>query len=306
MNTTTRRCLFLLSILLVVWSQFTLVPVAYADDCGRYLQNPTNLLKVPQSLIEDCMRTGYSQAIITAIVASIAGGAVAAAVAKALAKGFVELDPDAVGFDPDPAEAEKRTREGYVWDRENQRWVRPPPPEEIKDSPITRTLDRKQVPVECLRYYDAYAKLQGEVLQQMPAKSRAAENFYQRALTQYLRNFMALTIQLGLGLAPVVGTGAGMGVQVAKTLITKHVHIHHKIMDALIEAGRTGADIKGKKIFSVQSPAEAAAAFKGSFDTLQHAIREWEAVQQTYENKIKELKALKAQLDDCMKKGYTP
>jgi uncharacterized membrane protein len=84
MKTTKRRSLLLLSLLLAPWFVVTLVAFASADDCARYVQKPTNLLTIPRGLIEDCMRTGYAQAIATAITASIAGGLISHAVGQAL------------------------------------------------------------------------------------------------------------------------------------------------------------------------------------------------------------------------------
>src|ERR1700674_832602 len=58
---------------------------AFAHDCVARMHNarsPAELLA--QTTIEDCMRTGYWQALLTAIAAAMAGGAIAAAVAKAL------------------------------------------------------------------------------------------------------------------------------------------------------------------------------------------------------------------------------
>src|SRR5262249_6344560 len=48
---------------------------AHADDCARYIQSAgSNLAYIPQAVFEDCMRTGYAQAIITGVVGVVGGG----------------------------------------------------------------------------------------------------------------------------------------------------------------------------------------------------------------------------------------
>ena len=61
---------------------------AYAHDCVarmRAAKSVADLLS--QTTIEDCLRTGYAQALSTAIAAAVAGGLIARAVAKGLAQG---------------------------------------------------------------------------------------------------------------------------------------------------------------------------------------------------------------------------
>jgi hypothetical protein len=58
---------------------------AYAHDCVGRMQKAKSVADLlAQSTIEDCMRTGYIQALVTAIAAAMAGGAIAVAVARAL------------------------------------------------------------------------------------------------------------------------------------------------------------------------------------------------------------------------------
>jgi len=59
------------AIWLLVWWH---VPL-WANDCSLYLQNPQNFTGNMRGLIEDCMRTGYAQAVTTIILGGI-GGAV--------------------------------------------------------------------------------------------------------------------------------------------------------------------------------------------------------------------------------------
>lgn len=75
---------FFLIGLVLAWEMIVLVVSGHADDCGRYLQNPASLVVNPRTLVEDCMRTGYGQAIATGLAAGIGGGAVANAVARRL------------------------------------------------------------------------------------------------------------------------------------------------------------------------------------------------------------------------------
>jgi hypothetical protein len=62
--------------------------VAFADDCVKTVQRETQSRGVrgvvSNASLEDCMRTGYGQAIATGIVATLAGGAIAAAAGQAL------------------------------------------------------------------------------------------------------------------------------------------------------------------------------------------------------------------------------
>ena len=67
--------LLLCSLLVALWFEFAFVPTASAHNCleniQAYVANPT---APAQGMIEDCMRTGYAQALITAIIALIAAG----------------------------------------------------------------------------------------------------------------------------------------------------------------------------------------------------------------------------------------
>ena len=93
-----------------VWLWVLLAPatMALADDCGRYLQNPANLVTMPQTVVEDCMRTGYAQAIITAITALIAAGLISKAAGQAL-------------IDATKEEAEKQEQEAKQKEEEKNR-----------------------------------------------------------------------------------------------------------------------------------------------------------------------------------------
>src|SRR5688572_15377039 len=58
--------------------------IAHADDCLRYVKEVKNFVAIPKDLLEDCMRTGSVQAIITAILGASGGGMIAIAVNKGL------------------------------------------------------------------------------------------------------------------------------------------------------------------------------------------------------------------------------
>ena len=106
MNRKTRPSLFLHSMVGAIWFQFILVMVASADDCGRYLKNPITLLTAPRSVLEDCARTPYAQAILTGIAASVAGGLIAAALGNALAQAAAQ---SAAGQPASPTQAPPST-----------------------------------------------------------------------------------------------------------------------------------------------------------------------------------------------------
>jgi uncharacterized protein YycO len=53
---------------------FGLLTEAHAHDCVARLLNVTEMVKLPRHVMEDCMRTGWTQAIVTAVIALICGG----------------------------------------------------------------------------------------------------------------------------------------------------------------------------------------------------------------------------------------
>ena len=102
-----KRCRsYLFGLLLMAWLMpslsILLATVVYADDCGRYLQNPASLVITPKVLVEDCMRTGYSQALATGIVSGIAGGAIANALVRALRNTSSPTQPPPEEIHPPP------------------------------------------------------------------------------------------------------------------------------------------------------------------------------------------------------------
>jgi hypothetical protein len=82
---------------------FAIDAPAYAHDCVGRMQNARSIADlVSQSTMEDCIRTGYFQALITAIAGIVAGGAIVVAVQRALSApppnwmdGWDIKDPDA-------------------------------------------------------------------------------------------------------------------------------------------------------------------------------------------------------------------
>ena len=79
-----------------IWALVFWHAPAWANDCAQYVQDPSNFTGNMQGLIEDCMRTGYVQAIATLIIGGIGGGVMARGVTNVLRgqdQGFT-LPPD--------------------------------------------------------------------------------------------------------------------------------------------------------------------------------------------------------------------
>ena len=136
-----------------IWFLIALIDVAFANDCAEYVKKVGNLVGIPKGLMEDCMRTGYVQAITTAIISSIAGTAIAGGATKALTDAMKGWEPGIPGPPPpdykegqegppkdnpwDPSDADRRAKwekDKVVWDPRELGWRRPrpdelPPPE---------------------------------------------------------------------------------------------------------------------------------------------------------------------------------
>jgi chromosome segregation ATPase len=77
------RILIGAGIVAVVWLVLLTDPLL-ANDCIEYVKKPTNFVGIPKALIEDCMRTGNVQAIVTGIIAVLTGGTIVTTVNRAL------------------------------------------------------------------------------------------------------------------------------------------------------------------------------------------------------------------------------
>jgi hypothetical protein len=75
--------LFVATFVALFWLIF-FASTAHANDCIEYVKHPTNFLGIPKALIEDCMRTGNVQAIVTGIIAILTGGTIVGAVNTAI------------------------------------------------------------------------------------------------------------------------------------------------------------------------------------------------------------------------------
>ncbi len=67
-----------------VWFVLVYTGTAHANDCVNYIKDISNFATVPKGLIEDCMRTGYVQALTTAAAGLAGGAAIVAAIQKAI------------------------------------------------------------------------------------------------------------------------------------------------------------------------------------------------------------------------------
>ena len=110
------RLLVVAFVVATFWLVF-FASTAHANDCIEYVKNPGNLVGIPKALIEDCMRTGYVQAGITAVIAVVTGGTIAVAATTAIKTAFppgteAPADPESpAGVPPvtPPPEDEART-----------------------------------------------------------------------------------------------------------------------------------------------------------------------------------------------------
>ena len=87
MNLIRRWSLFLLSLWLASWVVVSVAVPASAGNCFDSASSPANWVNAPKYVLEDCMRTGYAQAILTGIIGFLVGSAIAGAVARTLAGG---------------------------------------------------------------------------------------------------------------------------------------------------------------------------------------------------------------------------
>jgi hypothetical protein len=63
------------------------LPFALADNCGQRIRRFGTLNNAPREVLEDCMRTGWAQAVATGVVASVAGAAIASGLSRTMEEG---------------------------------------------------------------------------------------------------------------------------------------------------------------------------------------------------------------------------
>ena len=90
------------------WWLLAYAESAYADDCLAYVNKASNLVSIPKGVLEDCMRTGSVQAVITAAIATVGGGLIATKVATAIRDAAAQSDAARKASDGDaPKDAER-------------------------------------------------------------------------------------------------------------------------------------------------------------------------------------------------------
>jgi hypothetical protein len=78
------KTMFVVGVALLAFCVIGFAMPAHADDCVRYIQSAGNLATIPKAVFEDCMRTGYAQAILTALAGMVGGALIGQAVARTL------------------------------------------------------------------------------------------------------------------------------------------------------------------------------------------------------------------------------
>lgn len=94
-----------------VWMLLFVGDVAQADDCLRYVRKVQNFVQIPKDLLEDCMRTGIVQAIVTGMIGTAGGGIIAGAVINAINSGGEPWKKGGTGTLVPPGEKEDTTGE---------------------------------------------------------------------------------------------------------------------------------------------------------------------------------------------------
>ena len=217
---------------------------AFANDCAQYVKDVRNFVDVPANLVEDCMRTGYVQAIATGVIGMIGGGVIARGVTKAIADtkdawreplpppGPPTPGPPLVGYSEgrdgakkdnpwDPSDEERRAKwekEKLVWDP-RELTFRPPRPEEYPPpsgppevrfvTPFERGSPRTQTPPECLDLYDKYVGAQAELLE-VEGRLRGARDEFQRQQELLQFKLGIFTAQFGADMVDFFQLGTTM------------------------------------------------------------------------------------------------
>lgn len=99
-----------------VWMLLFVGDVAHADDCLRYVRKVQNFIQIPKDLLEDCMRTGIVQAILTGALGTAGGGLIAVAVINAIKSGGEPWKKGGTGTLVPPGEKEDTTGEDETVD----------------------------------------------------------------------------------------------------------------------------------------------------------------------------------------------
>jgi len=104
MPAATKWNLFFSATLAMLWLHLGLNTPASADDCAARFLDLGNLLLAPNTVLEDCMRTSYVQAIATALAGTAAGAWLARQIAQAWAQLGVSTASDPAPLDGVPPE----------------------------------------------------------------------------------------------------------------------------------------------------------------------------------------------------------
>ena len=194
------------------WCLLFFGDVALADDCLQYVRKVQNFVNIPKGLLEDCMRTGAVQAIITGAAGSIGGGAIAIAITNGLKEaGKGEEKKEPVDEKP-PTDGPER---GDVPEA--------PPGQEERDKPAT-----------CTDLYDRYRSALTEA-QGLGRDIQSAKTEYERVFHNHQMNLAKVTIQLGMDAADMASAGVG-GVKGGMGVARAVAHAPEVIADLLRRA----------------------------------------------------------------------
>jgi len=267
--------LLLIAALVALWFLLVVTGMAEANDCVNYVKNPRNFLDVPQGLVEDCMRTGWVQALATGAIAAVGGGAIAVSVGQALTGDIPETesgddnrreDPPKKDNPFDPTDEKKKEmwkKEHVIWDPQKLEWRPPradeyPPPDDPpeKAPPYEKQNPRATTPPACLDLHDSYVKAQSTV-QQLEGKInntrdeyRLAQDWLQAKLGLFTAQFavdMTDFFQLGVAgirtAGPISSVLGKMGpiAELMRAAAQKAAAIARSLADLLKELAEIGA-----------------------------------------------------------------
>lgn len=181
------------------WLLVFTTDAAFADDCLQYVKNVKNFVAIPKGLLEDCMRTGSVQAIITAAIGGVGGGVIATAVNKGLKEAAGKAGPGP-HVKPDAEPKTEATEKG-----------------DLPEAPPGQA-SRENTPEACRTLFDKYQA----ALQEAHGQNQALQTVkrgYEEATGNHLKNLGRLTAALAVDAADMASAGVGGikgGIGVAK------------------------------------------------------------------------------------------
>jgi hypothetical protein len=214
-----------------LWFLVVLTGTARADDCLEYVKNARNFVTIPKGLLEDCMRTGTVQALVTGAVAGIGGATIAAAVSKAIQDAAAQAGPG-------PHIVPDGVDQGAT--------VEPGSPGDVPEGPPAQQT-RDKTPEPCRGSYDEYL----EAVRAVQVQGSAVQTIrhrYEVAFRNHQNNLAKLTIQLGMDAADLASAGVGGikgGMGIARAVARSPEVLAELITNAVRRSGHLATQISG-------------------------------------------------------------